>query len=85
MGFMQKISEGIINIWGGPDDPLASKKPGSERLYDVFYINLLKELKYNNAWFGAAGQIVSWFQRRRMITFEEVQFNENVMRFKIEC
>ena len=36
-----------------------------ERLWDGFYLKLLRELKGRGAWFATADQAVSWFKKRR--------------------
>jgi hypothetical protein len=41
-----------------------------ERLWGGCYCNLLQELKCEGAWFATAGQVVSWFRKRRSAAFE---------------
>jgi hypothetical protein len=41
-----------------------------ERLWDSCYGDLLQDLKSKGAWFSTAGQAVSWFRKRRSVTFE---------------
>ena len=41
-----------------------------ERLWDQSYRELLSELKTKGAWFATAGQVVSWFRKRRAAQFE---------------
>lgn len=41
-----------------------------ERLWDACYRDLLADLHSRGAWFCTAGQAVSWFQKRRSVTFE---------------
>jgi peptidoglycan/xylan/chitin deacetylase (PgdA/CDA1 family) len=36
-----------------------------ERLWDSFYLKLLRELKSRGAWFATADQAISWFKKRR--------------------
>ena len=55
-----------------------------ERLWDDFYISLLKRLEAMNVWFGTAEQIVRWFNKRRSITFEEVQLKDGKLSLKLE-
>ncbi|MGH7952825.1 MAG: hypothetical protein ACREFE_13035 [Limisphaerales bacterium] len=43
-----------------------------ERLWGDFYIRLLEKLETNGAWFADAAQTVSWFRKRRSVTFERV-------------
>jgi hypothetical protein len=44
-----------------------------ERLWDGFYIRLLAQLKAKRAWFATAAKTVSWFQKRRSVTFEQTK------------
>src|SRR5581483_3137203 len=40
-----------------------------ERCWDGFYKELIRELEANGAWFATAEQVVSWFRKRRALTF----------------
>jgi hypothetical protein len=44
-----------------------------ERLWDGFYIWLLARLKAKGAWFATAAKTVSWFRKRRSVTFEQTE------------
>jgi hypothetical protein len=46
---------------------------GPERFWGGFYTNLVDLLKSELPWFGTAGQVVSWFEKRRNVRFEQVQ------------
>jgi hypothetical protein len=41
-----------------------------ERLWDDFYIKMIKKLEAAGAWFCTAGQAAAWFRRRREVTFD---------------
>jgi hypothetical protein len=41
-----------------------------ERLWDGFYLKLVRELKSRGAWFATAQQAVSWFRKRRTAVVE---------------
>jgi peptidoglycan/xylan/chitin deacetylase (PgdA/CDA1 family) len=41
-----------------------------ERCWDGFYKELIRELEENGAWFATAEEVVSWFRKRRAVTFE---------------
>jgi len=49
---------------------------GPERFWGEFYAKLVEGLKSENPWFGTAGQVVSWFEKRRRVQFEQVQTEE---------
>jgi hypothetical protein len=54
-----------------------------ERLWGDFYKTLLDEMRRYRVWFGTAQEIVAWFRNRRALSFEDVQFAEEGVRFKI--
>jgi hypothetical protein len=51
---------------------------GPERFWGDFYLRLLQQLKSLNVWFGSAGQVVTWFGRRRDVRFERIQTPDGV-------
>ncbi len=55
-----------------------------ERLWGDFYINLLKKLKTLNIWFGSAAEVVRWFNKRRSVTFDEVQLKDGKLSLKLK-
>lgn len=48
-----------------------------ERLWDKFYMELLRELKIRGAWFPTASQAVAWFRKRRSASFGQVEWGED--------
>ncbi len=46
---------------------------GPERFWGDFYLRLIGELKSRKVWFSTAGQVVSWFRKRREVRFERVE------------
>lgn len=54
-----------------------------ERLWDGFYINLLDKLKAQNVWFGTAQQVVTWFNKRRSVSFEGASTIDNKIHIKL--
>jgi hypothetical protein len=55
-----------------------------ERLWGDFYLNLLNEIKKYKVWFATAGEIVSWFRRRRGIMFENVSIGDNRINLSVK-
>ena len=53
-----------------------------ERLWDGFYLKLLRELKRRGAWFATAAQTVSWFRRRRSAVVESAPVDGGKIRIK---
>jgi hypothetical protein len=51
-----------------------------ERLWDNFYLKLLRELKNRGAWLPTAGQAVAWFKKRRAATLESVRIESGTVR-----
>ena len=41
-----------------------------ERCWDDFYVELVRNLKSKGAWFATAGDVVSWFRKRRSAVFD---------------
>jgi hypothetical protein len=56
----------------------------AERLWGDSYINLLEKIKENKVWFATAGEIVNWFRRRRQVTFEKVDIDDNKIRLSLK-
>ncbi len=54
-----------------------------ERLWGDFYLRLLQEIRQNRVWFGTAQDIINWFQSRRAIQFNHVEFTEEGVRIRI--
>jgi hypothetical protein len=54
-----------------------------ERLWGEFYQKFLSEMKKHRVWFRTAGQAVRWFQSRRALRFESVQFVEDGLQLKV--
>ena len=57
---------------------------GPERLLEEFYIKLIAELKARNVWFATAIQAVNWTIKRRAVTFEKAEFNNNILTIKLK-
>ena len=53
-----------------------------ERLWEGFYLKLLRELKRRGAWFATAAQTVSWFRRRRSAMVEAALVEEGRIKIK---
>lgn len=54
-----------------------------ERNWDEFYIELLRILKEEKAWFATARQAVNWFNKRRSIKFRTVEYSKDKVQVKI--
>ncbi len=46
---------------------------GPERYWGDFYLELVQMLKARKAWFATALQVVTWFRKRREVTFQSVR------------
>jgi hypothetical protein len=55
-----------------------------ERLWGHFYMSLLNKIKENKVWFATAGEIVTWFRRRREVTFEKVEIDNDIMKLSLK-
>jgi len=55
-----------------------------ERLWDGFYLKLLRKLKNRGAWFATADQAVSWFRKRRSTAIEVTRTDGEGIRIKVK-
>jgi hypothetical protein len=53
-----------------------------ERLWDNFYLRLLRELKNRGAWLPTAAQAVAWFSKRRSANLESIRVEQGVVRLR---
>jgi hypothetical protein len=56
---------------------------GPERLWNESYRQLLRELKIRQPWFATARDTVSWFQKRRAASIQNVTNDGNAVRAKV--
>lgn len=56
-----------------------------ERNWDDFYIELLRILKRENAWFATAMQAVKWFNKRRSIKFKNIKYSKEKIEVKLDA
>jgi hypothetical protein len=57
---------------------------GPERLWGDVYTTLLKTLRARKPWFATATQIVSWFRKRRAISFSRVAYSNGDESIRID-
>jgi len=55
-----------------------------ERLWGDFYKKLLNEIKSRRVWFGTGSEVTQWFKRRRLVRFNQVEMNEEVLKIRLE-
>lgn len=65
-----KLIDGAAEFGGALTVNWHDRSIAPERLWDGFYLKLLRELKRRGAWFATGGQAVSWFKRRRSALVE---------------
>jgi hypothetical protein len=53
-----------------------------ERLWDDFYLRLLRELNNRGAWLPNAAQAVAWFRKRRSANLESIRVEQGVVRLR---
>jgi hypothetical protein len=56
-----------------------------ERLWKVYYTNLLDELRRRKAWLTSAANVVAWFRSRRSAQFEHIYWEEQGVRLRINA
>jgi hypothetical protein len=54
-----------------------------ERLWGDFYIQLLHTCGAQRAWVASAGQVVTWFRKRREVVFDRIDKNGNALRIHL--
>jgi len=59
----QKLGGVLTLLWH-------DRSHGPERFWGEFYARLVKHLRSLNVWFASGAQAVSWFRRRREVSFE---------------
>jgi hypothetical protein len=75
---------GVAKIFGGVVTVnWHTRSLSPERLWGDFYKALLCEMRSYRVWFGTAQEIVTWFRNRRTLSFEQVQFAQEGLRFKM--
>ena len=53
---------------------------GPERLWDDAYVTLLHDLRARTPWFATAAQTVSWFRKRRAVSFATITQDDGSVR-----
>jgi len=56
-----------------------------ERLWEDFYRKLIAELKDKGAWFPTATDTVSWFKKRRSVTFGNINTEKGVVTLSVSA
>ncbi len=56
-----------------------------ERLWDGFYLNLIKELRRRNAWLPTAARAVAWFRKRRSAAIETGPINASSINVRVRA
>jgi hypothetical protein len=71
---MQPLIEKASRLGGVLTVNWHDRSPGPERLWDGVYANLLGDLRARTPWFATAFQIVSWFRKRRAVSFSKAAY-----------
>ena len=71
------IIENAIEFGGTVTVNWHDRSIAPERLWGDFYVNLVEDLKNRGAWFSTASQAVTWFRKRRAVSFENVKWNSD--------
>lgn len=69
---ISRIVDGAVRYGGCVTVNWHDRSIAPERLWGDVYANVVDELKAKGAWFATAAQAVSWFRKRRSVTFENV-------------
>jgi hypothetical protein len=66
---IQRIIDNAAQVGGVVTVNWHDRSLSPERLWSGSYLDLLKELKAQRAWFATATQVVTWFRKRRKAVF----------------
>jgi hypothetical protein len=53
-----------------------------DRLWDTFYLDLVRELQRRRAWFATGSKAVAWFRKRRAAVLDTIQMDRGMMRIR---
>ena len=81
---VQKVITNVAHLGGVLTINWHHRSIAPERLWDSFYVRLLKDLKQRKVWFATATQAVHWFQKRREIEFCEPAITKNSLSVKLK-
>jgi hypothetical protein len=67
---LRQLGDNLLRFGGTLTINWHDRSIAPERLWSECYRDLIKDVSARGAWFATAGQAVSWFQKRRSVTFE---------------
>jgi hypothetical protein len=65
-----QLGDNVVRFGGTLTINWHDRSIAPERLWSECYRDLIKDVSARGAWFATAGQAVSWFRKRRSVTFE---------------
>jgi len=77
-----KLIDGAAEFGGALTINWHDRSIAPERLWDGFYLKLLRELKSRGAWFATAAKAVSWFRKRRSAVVETAPLKNGSIRIR---
>jgi hypothetical protein len=80
---VSKLIDGVVQFGGALTVNWHDRSIAPERLWDDFYLKLLRELKNRSAWCPTAFQAVSWFRKRRSAILTAVRGEGGTLQVKI--
>jgi len=82
---VEDILEEVVRFGGVLTINWHDRSIAPERLWEDFYLDLLKELKVRRTWFPTAAQAAAWFRKRRSVTFGAGGWDEGQVRFSVSA
>lgn len=73
----KRLIDSTVSFGGALTVNWHTRSLSPERLWGDFYAKLLEEIRTHRVWFGTAGEIVRWFQKRRSLQFDSVRFEDH--------
>jgi hypothetical protein len=91
MGLCEKTAWELINMLLDNTDKYGGvltinwhdRSLAPERLWGDIYIRLVDKLRTSNVWIDTASRVVRWFELRRAVVFEDVNFLKNSVKLNI--
>ncbi len=77
---MLPLTENLTKFGGVLTINWHDRSLGPERLWEDAYITLLHDLRAKTPWFATATQAVSWFRKRRAVSFANITQDNNSVR-----
>ena len=80
---LSQMADSVVQFGGCLTVNWHDRSLAPERLWGKCYGNLIQDLEKRGAWFSTAGQAISWFRKRRSVTFKSDARQPGALRVKV--